>query len=256
MSAEKRTRTAPRINRPAIWRDGWLVPSVATVETYRRDNSESPRLVDSAMPSSRKHVVPIKPDEMLWGSVARVAKELEAADERLRGHGRMPASIAATQIGKPVRLMLAYLSGERYIFANPHLSDQNGEQTRTESCLLLPNMAADVTRPERVQFRAYALAVNDAGVTRVEKFNEQLTGTDAVTVEHAQDHLTSRYFTRHVTQQHRPVYQIPEGEVGACGEYIPANPGELHRREMFPKDQVVAFSAGAISLNDCIIRYD
>lgn len=250
MTVEKETKTNDTfVKRPPGWRKQWLTPSVATIEVYQREMQEPPRLADSKAQVFRRRISPITNNELVWGSVGRVVKELEIADDRLQEHDRATPSITALQIGKPLRLALLHFDDERYVFANPQISDQNGHQTHHVSCLSLPDMAGEVTCPERIRFRASQLRTDAAGSTEVVQFDEQLTGTNVITAMHAQDHLTGTLFTRHVTQQHHEALQVPP--VGVCGVYELPDFGDNYVPK-FPKDQLVAFSVGEISLGDCL----
>lgn len=251
MTVEREANTSTFVERPRHWRNRWLTPSVKTMEIYEREMQEPPRFVDSKAQVFRRRISPITNSELAWESVGRGVKELEAADERLRAHGRVSPGITALQIGKPLRLVLLHLDDERYVFANPQISDQNGYETQHESCLALPDMVGEVTRPARIRFRASALRTNAAGITEVEKFDEQLTGSNAVAAMHAQDHLTGDLFTRHITQQHHEAIQVPPN--GVCGVYELPDFGDAYVPK-FPKDQLVAFSVGEISLGDCLNR--
>ena len=63
--------------------------------------------------------------------------------------------LAAPQVGILKRICVIDVDGEHpYVFINPEIVEQDGEQTGEEGCLSIPGMVGMVTRPEHVKVRA------------------------------------------------------------------------------------------------------
>ncbi len=63
--------------------------------------------------------------------------------------------LAAPQVGVLRRICVIDVDGEHpYVFINPEILEQEGEQTGGEGCLSIPGKVGTVTRPQRVKVRA------------------------------------------------------------------------------------------------------
>jgi peptide deformylase len=99
--------------------------------------------------------------------------------------------LAATQIGVPLRIFVADVSGGRnqaelITFINPQLVEADGAQYEEEGCLSVPGFNATVTRPTRAVVKGLAL---DGCEQIVEG-----TGLLARCFQHELDHLDGTLF--------------------------------------------------------------
>ena len=62
--------------------------------------------------------------------------------------------LAANQIGVTQRVAVIDAEGQRFAMINPRLVEVEGTATAEEGCLSIPEVFADVTRPERVVLEA------------------------------------------------------------------------------------------------------
>jgi peptide deformylase len=100
--------------------------------------------------------------------------------------------LAANQVDLPLRMFVVNErarpgEGEELVFINPVLSKPKGAEVREEGCLSLPELYADVTRPERIHVTAYNL--------QGELFEGDINGMLARIVQHENDHLDGVLFT-------------------------------------------------------------
>lgn len=66
--------------------------------------------------------------------------------------------LAAPQVGILRRMFVVDVDYEHpYVFINPEILEQDGEQTADEGCLSLPGKAAEVTRPNHIKVKATGL---------------------------------------------------------------------------------------------------
>jgi peptide deformylase len=99
--------------------------------------------------------------------------------------------LAATQIGVPLRIFVADVSGGRnpadlLIFVNPELLEVSGTQYEDEGCLSVPGFNATVGRPARAVVR---------GLDRDgEPHTVEGTGLLARCFQHEMDHLDGTVF--------------------------------------------------------------
>jgi peptide deformylase len=77
------------------------------------------------------------------------------------------------------------------VFINPVISGRKGSVEAEEGCLSLPDVLADVTRPERITVAAF----NMAG----EEFSFEAEGLLARVIQHENDHLDGVLFTDHLS---------------------------------------------------------
>ncbi len=99
--------------------------------------------------------------------------------------------LAATQVGVPMRIFVADVSGGRndadlITFINPELVEADGTQFEEEGCLSVPGFNATITRPTR----AVVKGLDRDGRERV------LEGTDLLArcFQHELDHLEGTLF--------------------------------------------------------------
>lgn len=99
--------------------------------------------------------------------------------------------LAANQVNLPLRLFIANPAGtpdegEEWTFLNPVLTRHKGAAVHKEGCLSLPELYADVVRPERVHLHAYDLQGNELHL--------DLDGLMARIAQHETDHLDGILF--------------------------------------------------------------
>ena len=126
------------------------------------------------------------------------SREVEQIDEKLKEliqdmietmHKYNGVGLAAVQVGvlKRVIVIDLYEEGKTpYVFINPEIIKEKGEQTVDEGCLSFPNKFAKIVRPKEVVIKA----LNENG----EKI--KITGKDllAQAICHEIDHLNGEVF--------------------------------------------------------------
>ncbi len=101
--------------------------------------------------------------------------------------------LAATQVGVMQRLFVMDVTWKDghprpYVCINPEIADPSPDLvTRTEGCLSLPGIPAEVARPDAVTLRWTGL---DG-----QRHEERLTGFAATCAQHEMDHLDGRLCT-------------------------------------------------------------
>lgn len=106
--------------------------------------------------------------------------------------------LAAPQVGILRRIAVINVDGENsYVFINPEIVEQEGEQTGDEGCLSVPGKVGTVTRPEKVKVRALDI--------HMEPFELEAEGLLARACCHEFDHLNGTLYTSKVTGQLRTV---------------------------------------------------
>ncbi|QSI05792.1 peptide deformylase [Treponema pedis] len=129
--------------------------------------------------SLREVSVPVeKIDEELKDFITEMFKTLKKQD----GIG-----LAAPQVGRNIRLFIATVGGEKYIFINPQIIETSQEQcSMEEGCLSIPKIYEVVQRPSniRVQF------MNIEGKIKT----IDADGLLARVIQHENDHLNGVLF--------------------------------------------------------------
>ena len=114
--------------------------------------------------------------------------------------------LAAVQIGVPKRVLVIDLQEEEdeegkpirkpLVFINPEIVEESDELVPyNEGCLSVPEMYAEVDRPDRVRARW----LDRDGVSH----EEELTGLIAVCLQHEMDHLEGILFIDHLSRLKR-----------------------------------------------------
>ncbi len=123
--------------------------------------------------------------------------------------------LAAPQVGILKRICVIDVDGEHpYVFINPEIVEQDGEQTGEEGCLSIPGMVGMVTRPEHVKVRALD--------ENMEPFELEAEGLLARACCHEFDHLDGHLY--------RDLAQGPLHRAGEAGEQ--ENPEEEETEEL------------------------
>jgi peptide deformylase len=132
-------------------------------------------------------------------SVSPALKRL--ADEMLESmYASNGIGLAAPQIGESVRLIVVDVGGEEKrdprVFFNPEIVSSSGEAVAEEGCLSVPDVWADVTRPETITLKAL-----DYDGKPVELKN--LDGLLARCIQHEIDHLEGVLFVDKISATDR-----------------------------------------------------
>ena len=105
-------------------------------------------------------------------------------------HAARGVGLAANQIGVARRVAVVDADGERHVLVNPVILEAQGRDTAEEGCLSIPNLYADVTRPERVVVQALDREGTPVTFT--------VSGLPARAIQHEIDHLDGILFIDHL----------------------------------------------------------
>ena len=94
--------------------------------------------------------------------------------------------LAANQVGVARRVAVVSVDGQDFALVNPVVVEHGGKAKQEEGCLSIPDLYADVSRPERVVVEA---ADETGTVRRIEG-----TGLLARAIQHEIDHLDGILF--------------------------------------------------------------
>ena len=94
--------------------------------------------------------------------------------------------LAANQIGQALRVAVVDADGERFAMINPMIVEASGKESEEEGCLSIPEVYAEVTRPERVVLEA----TGRDGV----RYRLEADGLKARAIQHEIDHLDGILF--------------------------------------------------------------
>jgi peptide deformylase len=118
--------------------------------------------------------------------VRRLVDDLFETMDAARGVG-----LAANQIGVARRVAVVGVEDDRFVLIDPVIVESDGSATAEEGCLSIPEVFAEVTRPERVVVEAY-----DRDGT---KYRKDATGLTARAIQHEIDHLDGILFLDHLS---------------------------------------------------------
>jgi len=110
-------------------------------------------------------------------------------------HAAHGVGLAANQVGVARRIAVVETDDKRLVLINPRIVEASGKETGEEGCLSIPDIYADVTRPDRVVLEAL-----DEGGNR---YREELVGLAARAVQHEIDHLDGILFLDHLSMLKR-----------------------------------------------------
>jgi peptide deformylase len=100
--------------------------------------------------------------------------------------------LAAPQVGVSARLFVVDVDGAKYAFINPELVSTAGDiVTSEEGCLSLPEIFADVARPNEVTMHGTSLEGEPISLTATELLGRCL--------QHEFDHLEGKLFPDHLS---------------------------------------------------------
>lgn len=112
--------------------------------------------------------------------------------------------LAANQVGKPIRLVVIDVQREEQarsliVLINPQLVSGEGESSREEGCLSVPEFFANVKRFAEVLVR---------GLDRDgHEFEISADGLLAVALQHEMDHLDGKLFIDHISPVSRDIFK-------------------------------------------------
>jgi peptide deformylase len=123
----------------------------------------------------------------------RVRRLVEDMFETMDGaHG---VGLAANQVGVARRVAVVDADGDRFAMIDPTIIEAEGRATAEEGCLSIPDIYADVTRPERVVVEALDIEGN--------RYRKEATGLKARAIQHEIDHLDGILFLDHLSLMRR-----------------------------------------------------
>jgi peptide deformylase len=99
--------------------------------------------------------------------------------------------LAANQVGVARRVAVVAVDDDRFVLVNPRIVETEGRTTAEEGCLSIPEIYADVSRPDRVVVEA----LDASGAP----FRKEATGLMARAIQHEIDHLDGILFLDHLS---------------------------------------------------------
>jgi peptide deformylase len=118
--------------------------------------------------------------------VRRLISDMFETMDAARGVG-----LAANQVGVPRRVAVVGIEDDRFVMVNPRIIETEGRVSAEEGCLSIPEIYADVTRPERVVIEAL-----DA---QGQPYRKEASGLTARAIQHEIDHLDGILFLDHLS---------------------------------------------------------
>ena len=134
-------------------------------------------------PVLRQHSVEVA---TLDDEVRRLIEDMFDTMDAARGVG-----LAANQVGIPRRVAVVDVEDDRFVMVNPRIVETEGRTAAEEGCLSIPEIFADVTRPERVVIEALDASGNH--------YRKEATGLKARAIQHEIDHLDGILFLDHLS---------------------------------------------------------
>ena len=124
--------------------------------------------------------------------VRRVIDDLFETMDAAKGVG-----LAANQVGVTQRVAVVGIEGDRFAMVNPVIVSAEGRSRAEEGCLSIPEIYAEVVRPERI--------VLDAVDRDGQPFRREIGGYLARAVHHEIDHLDGIVFLDHLSLLKREI---------------------------------------------------
>ncbi len=134
-------------------------------------------------PVLRQESAPVR---VVDDEIRQFIADLFATMEAAQGVG-----LAANQVGVAKRVAVIDAEGTRLALVNPKIVASSGEETGEEGCLSIPDLFADVSRPDRVTLEA----LDQTGTP----YRVELTGLAARAAQHEIDHLDGILFLDHLS---------------------------------------------------------
>jgi peptide deformylase len=105
-------------------------------------------------------------------------------------HASKGVGLAANQVGIARRIAVVEADEERLVLIDPVIVETEGRDSAEEGCLSIPDVYAEVTRPERVTVEA----TDEAG----RRYSREAAGLLARAIQHEIDHLDGILFLDHL----------------------------------------------------------
>jgi peptide deformylase len=118
--------------------------------------------------------------------VRRLVEDMFETMDAAKGIG-----LAANQVGVSRRVAVVDVDGDRFAMIDPRIVETEGRAVAEEGCLSIPDIYADVTRPDRVVIEALDSAGN--------RYRKEATGLKARAIQHEIDHLDGILFLDHLS---------------------------------------------------------
>jgi peptide deformylase len=134
-------------------------------------------------PVLRQHSAEVK---VVDDDVRRLVEDMLETMEAAKGLG-----LAANQVGVARRVAVVDVDGDRFAMIDPRIVESEGRATAEEGCLSIPEIYADVTRPDRVVIEALDADGN--------LYRKDATGLKARAIQHEIDHLDGILFLDHLS---------------------------------------------------------
>ncbi len=120
------------------------------------------------------------------GAVRQLVEDLFETMDAARGVG-----LAANQVGVARRVAVVDADDDRFAMIDPVIVESDSRATAEEGCLSIPEIYAEVTRPERV--------VVEATDEHGNRYRKEATGLKARAIQHEIDHLDGILFLDHLS---------------------------------------------------------
>jgi peptide deformylase len=134
-------------------------------------------------PVLRQHSLEVK---TIDDEVRRLIQDMFETMDAARGIG-----LAANQVGAARRVAVIDVDGDRFAMVDPRILETEGRATAEEGCLSIPEIYADVTRPEQVVIEALDPEGN--------WYRKEAVGLKARAIQHEIDHLDGILFLDHLS---------------------------------------------------------
>jgi peptide deformylase len=118
--------------------------------------------------------------------VRRLIEDMFETMDAAKGIG-----LAANQVGISRRVAVVDADDDRFAMINPRIVETEGRSVAEEGCLSIPDIYADVARPERVIVEALDADGN--------LYRKAATGLKARAIQHEIDHLDGILFLDHLS---------------------------------------------------------
>ena len=134
-------------------------------------------------PVLRQHSADVK---VVDDEVRRLVEDMLETMDAAKGIG-----LAANQVGVARRVAVVDVDGDRFAMIDPRIVEAEGRATAEEGCLSIPDVYADVTRPDRVIIEALDADGN--------LYRKDASGLKARAIQHEVDHLDGILFLDHLS---------------------------------------------------------
>jgi peptide deformylase len=124
--------------------------------------------------------------EVLDNEVRRLIADMFDTMDAAKGIG-----LAANQVGVARRVAVVDVDDDRFVMVNPRIIETEGRASAEEGCLSIPDIYADVTRPDRI--------VVEALDAEGQPYRREATGLKARAIQHEIDHLDGILFLDHLS---------------------------------------------------------